>query len=139
MKSVLLTSLAPALASAAVVSSNFLAPNTFVKAVGPAFLLEDKPFYYGGSNCYYLFYAQQSDVDSLFQAANNISATAIRTWLWSDGGGALSAGWNNTNLSLQGQVWFQERNVTSGEVVYNDEVGTGLANFDCKSCRQRIL
>jgi mannan endo-1,4-beta-mannosidase len=95
----------------------------FVYAEGTELKINDRSFYYAGSNTYYLFYAQPQDIDSLFAAANSIDAKVIRTWLWADG---LTDG-----VSYAGEtVYYQNYNTTTKKMEYNDNSLTGLGRMD---------
>ncbi|KAI8907234.1 glycoside hydrolase superfamily [Gorgonomyces haynaldii] len=99
-------------------------PTGFVYAQGSRMMLNNQQFTFTGVNNYYLFYAQQSDVDQLFADCQQIGASVVRTWLFSDGNRSpgSTAGANGQS------IWFQE--FVNGQVQFNDDQTTGLGRFD---------
>jgi mannan endo-1,4-beta-mannosidase len=98
---------------------------SFVKTNGTMFALDNKPFYWGGTNNYYLFYAKPEDADALLDDAVKTRASVVRTWLFSDG--KTYPGGNNRP---RGEViWFQDIN-SKGEMEFNDDMEYGLGRFD---------
>ncbi|KAJ1569160.1 hypothetical protein HK096_004006 [Nowakowskiella sp. JEL0078] len=90
------------------------AASGFVSREGTAFKLNGEKFYATGSNNYYLMFAQNSDIDSLFADAKSIGLKYIRVWAW---------------YEYQGDYnWFQ--NYTNGQQVFNDDVNSGLGRLD---------
>lgn len=66
------------------------ASSGFVTASGTQFVLDGKPFYYGGTNCYYLMvYAADPSlrdyVDEVLEEASELGLTVVRTWAFNDG------------------------------------------------------
>lgn len=64
--------------------------NGFVTTDGTTFVLNGKPFYYVGANCYYLMtYAadpnRRKEVDKVLEAAVAMGLKVIRTWAFNDG------------------------------------------------------
>ncbi|KAI8910333.1 glycoside hydrolase superfamily [Gorgonomyces haynaldii] len=94
---------------------------SFATVNGSEIYLADKPFYFAGTNAYYLFYADPSDIQAVFKAASKLKSPVIRTWLYADG---RKAAYN----SQGNDVWFQD--VQDGKVIYNDDQSTGLGRFD---------
>ena len=97
------------------------APPGFVTtAPGRAgFLLDGRPFRYGGSNCYYLLYESAFMVDSCLQHAADNNFSVLRMWTWMDVDACGESGNNG--------VWLQCRNASSGAIVVND---AALARLD---------
>jgi mannan endo-1,4-beta-mannosidase len=52
----------------------------FVKAVGSRFLLDGKPFRYGGTNNYYMIFASPPMVDDVLLDAKAMDLTVLRAW-----------------------------------------------------------
>jgi mannan endo-1,4-beta-mannosidase len=99
--------------------------NSFVTTQGMQFMLNGKPFYWGGANNYYLFYADQRDVDAVFRDAAALRIPVIRTWAFSDGESGIAS----SNAQNNGRkVWFQE--LVNGRIEFNDSTETGLGRLD---------
>lgn len=56
----------------------------FVYSKGDKLYLNDKTYFFAGSNTYYLYYAAKEDVDALFADARKVGAKVIRTWLFAE-------------------------------------------------------
>lgn len=66
----------------------------FVTVSGSHFMLDSKPYYYGGTNCYYLMVnsvdsSGRKTVDEVLQDSAAMGLTVVRTWAFNDG----SANW----------------------------------------------
>ncbi|KAJ3262286.1 hypothetical protein HK103_002700 [Boothiomyces macroporosus] len=88
----------------------------FAKTEGTPITLNGKPFYFGGSNIYRLFYVPQSDLPTYFQDAVRVRSSVIRTWCFCDGIGCTQ------------NVHFTDSQ--NGELVFNDDTNTGLGRMD---------
>lgn len=53
-------------------------PNGFAYTQGTRFMLDGSPFYYAGTNCYYLTFKSQEAVDSVFKDAEAMGLKVIR-------------------------------------------------------------
>lgn len=52
----------------------------FVTTNGTQFTLDGKPFYYAGTNNYYLIYKSHNEIDNVIEDASNAGLKVIRTW-----------------------------------------------------------
>lgn len=68
-------------------------PEGFVYTEGAKFMCDDAPYYYGGTNCYYLTYKSQYSVDSVIKDCKDMGLNVIRIW------GNLDAGTRVTEAS----------------------------------------
>lgn len=57
-----------------------VAISAFVSRNGTRFMLSGKPYYYGGTNCYYLNFRGEKASHYLYEAANKFQSQVIRTW-----------------------------------------------------------
>ncbi len=55
-------------------------PEGFVYANGTKFMCDGSPYYYGGTNCYYLTFKSKNSVDNVFEDAENMGLKVIRVW-----------------------------------------------------------
>ena len=55
-------------------------PSGFAYAQGTRFMLDGSPFYYAGTNCYYLTFKSQEAVDNVFKDAEAMGLKVIRVW-----------------------------------------------------------
>jgi mannan endo-1,4-beta-mannosidase len=97
--------------------------SNFVRAQGTQLVLNNKPFYYGGTNSYLLFYATRPEIDTFFENAVKTKASVVRTWLFCDGQVECNAQSNDGQ-----RVWFMD--IVNGQVVVNEDSQTGLGRFD---------
>ncbi len=59
------------------------APGPFyVDTLGSQFVLGNKPFYFNGSNQYYLMYKPEPMAEDFFKRANFLGMTSVRTWMF---------------------------------------------------------
>ncbi|MDY6950389.1 MAG: cellulase family glycosylhydrolase [Thermodesulfobacteriota bacterium] len=68
------------------------AQDNFVGVAGTQFTLEGKPFYYAGTNNYYLGIdpsRTQAEIDEVLTDAKAMGLTVVRTWGFNDGSGGL--------------------------------------------------
>ncbi|QEY17021.1 MULTISPECIES: CBM35 domain-containing protein [unclassified Cellvibrio] len=57
----------------------------FVEASGTQFVLGNKPFYFNGSNQYYLMYKPESMANDFFARAKALDMKVVRTWMFCNG------------------------------------------------------
>ncbi|KAJ3274750.1 hypothetical protein HDV01_002272 [Terramyces sp. JEL0728] len=94
----------------------------FVTRNGMQLMLNNKPFYFGGTNVYNLFYSSPADIDAIFSNLVSLDATVVRTWLFADG--------RKNGASYNGQqVWFLDFD-SNGNIYFNDDADTGLGRID---------
>ncbi|GAB5588876.1 hypothetical protein Unana1_03776 [Umbelopsis nana] len=102
-------------AAALVLLAQSTLADSFVKTSGTKFTLNGQPFYFSGSNAYYLMTASNQQVQDVFSAANSVHVPVMRTWIFNLG----------TN-----SVWFQQWDSTTKTMKINDDVTTGLGRMD---------
>ena len=82
----------------------------FVYTNGTQFMLNGKPFYYAGTNNYYINFKHKADVDNLMQDAKDMGLKVIRTW------GFLDVGtWTGETNEMNGYPIFTDNMEGSGE------------------------
>ena len=82
----------------------------FVYTDGTHFMLNGKPFYYAGTNNYYINFKHKADVDNLMQDAKDMGLKVIRTW------GFLDVGtWTGETNQMNGYPIFTDNMEGSGE------------------------
>ena len=59
--------------------------DSFAQANGTQFVLEGKPFYFAGTNNYYLFYKPWKQVEEVLNDTRDLNLTVLRTWGFTDG------------------------------------------------------
>ncbi|KAG2172584.1 hypothetical protein INT44_002599 [Umbelopsis vinacea] len=101
--------------AAATVLVQTVTSDSFVKATGTKFTLNNQPFYFEGSNAYYLMTASQQQVQDVYTAAKQLHLPVMRTWIF-------NLGTNN--------VWFQQWNSATKTMTINDDATTGLGRMD---------
>lgn len=84
-------------------------PNGFAYTQGTRFMLEGSPFYYAGTNCYYLTFKSQEAVDSVFKDAEAMGLKVIRVW------GNLDVGVKTGTTDSEGKPVFTNNNDGPGE------------------------
>lgn len=84
-------------------------PNGFAYTQGTRFMLDGSPFYYAGTNCYYLTFKSQEAVDSVFKDAEAMGLKVIRVW------GNLDVGVKTGTTDSEGKPVFTNNNDGSGE------------------------
>ena len=57
----------------------------FVEASGTQFVLDNKPFYFNGSNQYYLMYKPEAMANDFFARASALNMKVVRTWMFCNG------------------------------------------------------
>jgi mannan endo-1,4-beta-mannosidase len=104
---------------------------SFVQAKGTEFRLDDRPFFFAGTNIYYLPYQSGSMTGTALDAAQALGFPVVRTWGFSDVGALDGAA---------PDVYFQFWDPLSGAPAYNDGP-TGLERLDSaiNAARQRGL
>ena len=116
-KSLASTALATAMTLTALPVSVFListdaeagVPNGFAYTQGTRFMLDGSPFYYAGTNCYYLTFKSQEAVDSVFKDAEAMGLKVIRVW------GNLDVGVKTGTTDSEGKPVFTNNNDGPGE------------------------
>ena len=84
-------------------------PNGFAYTQGTRFMLDGSPFYYAGTNCYYLTFKSQEAVDSVFKDAEAMGLKVIRVW------GNLDVGVKTGTTDSEGKLVFTNNNDGPGE------------------------
>ena len=85
-------------------------PEGFVYADGSKFMCDGSPYYYGGTNCYYLTYKSKSEVKNVFDDASKMGLKVIRIW------GNLDVGKKTGKIDSQsGHEVFEGNNDGTGE------------------------
>ena len=81
----------------------------FVTTNGTKFWYQGGEFYYGGTNCYYINFKSKKDVERLFEGAEEMGLTVLRTW------GNIDAGVIQKGVTSEGKQVFQNNADGSGE------------------------
>lgn len=81
----------------------------FVKTDGTKFTLDGSPFYYAGTNCYYLNFKQQADIDNELDDAAAMGLKVVRTW------GDIDAGVKTGQVDSNGYPVFSNNSDGSGQ------------------------
>lgn len=104
-------------------------PEGFVYADGSKFMCDGSPYYYGGTNCYYLTYKSKSEVKNVFDDASKMELKVIRIW------GNLDVGKKTGKIDSQsGHEVFEGNNDGTGEKdgvyfqYWDDEAGKPVVN-----------
>lgn len=104
-------------------------PEGFVYADGSKFMCDGSPYYYGGTNCYYLTYKSKSEVKNVFDDASKMGLKVIRIW------GNLDVGKKTGKVDSQsGHEVFEGNNDGTGEKdgvyfqYWDDEAGKPVVN-----------
>lgn len=104
-------------------------PEGFVYADGSKFMCDGSPYYYGGTNCYYLTYKSQNEVKNVFDDADKMGLKVIRIW------GNLDVGRKTGKTDAQtGHEIFEGNNDGTGEKdgvyfqYWDDEAGRPVVN-----------
>lgn len=114
-------------------------PEGFVYADGSKFMCDGSPYYYGGTNCYYLTYKSKSEVKNVFDDASKMGLKVIRIWgnldigkktgkIDSQSGHEVFEG-NNDGTGEKDGVYFQYWDDKAGKPVVN-EGEDGLRRLD---------
>lgn len=104
-------------------------PEGFVYSDGSKFMCDGSPYYYGGTNCYYLTYKSKSEVKNVFDDASKMGLKVIRIW------GNLDVGKRTGKIDSQsGHEVFEGNNDGTGEKdgvyfqYWDDEAGKPVVN-----------
>lgn len=104
-------------------------PEGFVYADGSKFMCDGSPYYYGGTNCYYLTYKSKSEVKNVFDDASDMGLKVIRIW------GNLDVGKKTGKVDSQsGHEVFEGNNDGTGEKdgvyfqYWDDKAGKPVVN-----------
>lgn len=104
-------------------------PEGFVYSDGSKFMCDGSPYYYGGTNCYYLTYKSKSEVKNVFDDASKMGLKVIRIW------GNLDVGKKTGKIDSQsGHEVFEGNNDGTGEKdgvyfqYWDDEAGKPVVN-----------
>ena len=84
-------------------------PEGFVYADDGIFKCDGSPYYYGGTNCYYLTYKSDSEVKNVFDDAKDMGLSVIRVW------GNLDVGKKTGNTDSKGHQVFEGNNDGDGQ------------------------
>ncbi|KAJ3253391.1 hypothetical protein HK103_000711 [Boothiomyces macroporosus] len=98
--------------------------NGFVKTNGASLSLLGKPFYFGATNFYKLFYSYESDLPYIFSDAVAIKSSVVRTWCFCDGVNCDSTSY--TNFSFH----FTDYDSVNKRLTFNDDVNSGIGRLD---------
>ena len=81
----------------------------FVSAKGTQFMCDGSPYYYGGTNCYYLTFKSKQAVDNVFNNAADMGLNVMRVW------GNIDAGVDTGTKNDKGYEVFQNNNDGDGQ------------------------
>ena len=104
-------------------------PSGFAYAQGTRFMLDGSPFYYAGTNCYYLTFKSQDAVDNVFKDAEAMGLKVIRVW------GNLDVGVKTGTTDSEGKPVFTNNNDGPGEKdgiyfqYFDKALGKPVTNF----------
>ena len=104
-------------------------PSGFAYAQGTRFMLDGSPFYYAGTNCYYLTFKSQEAVDNVFKDAEAMGLKVIRVW------GNLDVGVKTGTTDSEGKPVFTNNNDGPGEKdgiyfqYFDKALGKPVTNF----------
>lgn len=112
-------------------------PEGFVYADGTKFMCDGSPYYYGGTNCYYMTYKSQKEVKNVFDDASAMGLKVIRIW------GNLDVGKKTSQVNPQsGYPVFEGNNDGLGEKdgvyfqYWDDELGKPVVNEGADGLRR---
>ena len=105
--------------AAAIISAAQVQAASFVTRTGTHFTYRDAPFYYAGTNCYYLSYfcadvTRRASAEGLLDICRDRGFNVIRIWAFNDGGG---------NIDGYPNPWAYQQTPTG---VYNETALQGL-------------
>lgn len=84
-------------------------PEGFVYADNGRFMCDGSPFYYGGTNCYYLTYKSDTEVKNVFENAKEMGLKVIRVW------GNIDVGKKTGKTNSSGYPIFEGNNDGDGQ------------------------
>ena len=84
-------------------------PEGFVYTKGTQFMCDGAPYYYGGTNCYYLTYKSNEAVNNVLDDCVDMGLNVVRVW------GHLDAGTKTDQVTSNGYAVFQNSADGSGE------------------------
>ena len=96
----------------------------FVKTRGTKFILNDKPFYFGGGNRYGLFYDYTEDVVPFFENAVKTKTSVVRTWMFCDGRDCGSTSHSTIDF------YFSTKDPKTGQLLVNQDIVSGIGRMD---------
>jgi len=104
----------------------------FVKTNGINFEINNKTFYFGGTNNYYINYKSKKMIDDLFQNAVSMNIKVIRTWGFLDVGEMVGNCQFNNNVDNIGQkdgIFYQYFDKSLNKPIVN-ESENGVQQLD---------
>lgn len=101
----------------------------FVKTNGTNFILNNKPFFYSGTNNYYLHYQSNFMINDVFKSAQKMNLKVIRTWGFIDRGSLDGRVGDIDPPGHKAGVYFQFWNTTLQRPDFN-EGKFGLQRLD---------
>lgn len=112
-------------------------PNGFVYTDGTQFMCDEKPYYFAGTNCYYVTFKENQAVDTIFDNMKEMGLNVLRIWGNIDAGTAADdfdpANPEFTNctdgVGTKDGIYFQYFDKELGKPVVN-EGENGLAKLD---------
>ena len=92
----------------------------FVERTGNQFTLNGSPYYFGGTNNYYLTYKSNAMVDDVLEDAAAMDLRVIRLWGFIDRGSLDGSVPNVDGPGHKDDVYFQYWDPATGKPAYND-------------------
>jgi mannan endo-1,4-beta-mannosidase len=102
---------------------------SFVTRSGTNFVLDGKPFYFGGTNNYYLIYKSNLMVDDVLNDAAAMNLRVIRSWGAIDRGSLDGSVPNVDGSGSKDGIYFQYWDKAAGKPAYNNGAD-GLQKLD---------
>ncbi|HEX6290786.1 MAG TPA: cellulose binding domain-containing protein [Herpetosiphonaceae bacterium] len=110
-------------------SQRALAAPSFVTRSGTNFVLDGRPFYFGGTNNYYLIYKSNLMVDDVLNDAVSMNLRVIRSWAFIDRGSLDGSVPNVDGSGEKDGIYFQYWDRAAGRPAYNNGAN-GLQKLD---------